>query len=130
MQMKLKLTVVAALATLAGMATAQDMVVKIGHVAPLSGSQAHYGKDNENGVRMAVEDLNTQNIVIAGKKVIRELIQADATPEHLAAEIERLMDYETAHIQMLQHLSMHKQLISGDTEDPVKVILNSLQPNQ
>ena len=68
--------------------------------------------------------------IIAGKKVIRELIQADATPEHLAAEIERLMDYETAHIQMLQHLSMHKQLISGDTEDPVKVILNSLQPNQ
>jgi branched-chain amino acid transport system substrate-binding protein len=68
MQMKLKLTVVAALATVAGMATAQDMVVKIGHVAPLSGSQAHYGKDNENGVRMAIEDLNTQNIVIGGKK--------------------------------------------------------------
>jgi hypothetical protein len=63
MQMKLKLTVAAAIAAVASMAGAQDVqVVKIGHVAPMSGSQAHYGKDNENGVRMAIEDLNTQNI--------------------------------------------------------------------
>ncbi|MEG2637568.1 MAG: lipid-A-disaccharide synthase, partial [Acinetobacter sp.] len=68
--------------------------------------------------------------IIAGKKVIQELIQADATPQNLAAEIERLMDYETAHIQMLQHLSMHKQLISGNTEDPVQAILNCLEQNQ
>ncbi|RYG14961.1 MAG: branched-chain amino acid ABC transporter substrate-binding protein, partial [Burkholderiales bacterium] len=54
MQMKLKLTVAAAIAAVASMASAQD-VVKIGHVAPVSGAQAHYGKDNENGVRMAIE---------------------------------------------------------------------------
>ena len=64
--------------------------------------------------------------IIAGKKVIEELIQADATPQHLATEIEKLMDHETAHIQMMQHLSMHKQLISGNTEDPVHAILNCL----
>jgi branched-chain amino acid transport system substrate-binding protein len=52
------------------MASAQDtQVVKIGHVAPMSGGQAHYGKDNENGARMAIEELNTQNIVIGGKKI-------------------------------------------------------------
>ena len=55
MQMKLKLTVVAALAMVAGLASAQDAIVKIGHVAPMSGSQAHYGKDNENGVRMPLK---------------------------------------------------------------------------
>jgi branched-chain amino acid transport system substrate-binding protein len=60
MQMKLKLTVVAALAAVAGIASAQDMVVKIGHVAPVSGAQAHFGKDNENGARMAIEDLNAR----------------------------------------------------------------------
>ena len=51
MQMKLKLTVAAAVAAVAGLAFAQDVqVVKIGHVAPMSGSQAHYGKDNpKNG---------------------------------------------------------------------------------
>ncbi|ESK56341.1 lipid-A-disaccharide synthase [Acinetobacter tjernbergiae DSM 14971 = CIP 107465] len=67
--------------------------------------------------------------IIAGKKVIQELIQADATPQNLAIEIEKLMDNETAHIQMMQHLSMHKRLISGETEDPVTAILNCLKAN-
>ncbi|AMX19324.1 Lipid-A-disaccharide synthase [Acinetobacter pittii] len=65
--------------------------------------------------------------IIAGKKVIEELIQADATPENLAAEIEKLMNIETAQIQVMQHLSMHKQLISGNTEDPVQAILKVLE---
>lgn len=64
--------------------------------------------------------------IIAGKKVIEELIQADATPENLAAEIENLMNVETAQIQVMQHLTMHKQLISGNTEDPVQAILQCL----
>lgn len=64
--------------------------------------------------------------IIAGKKIIEELIQADATPEHLAAEIEKLMNVETAQIQVMQHLTMHKQLISGNTEDPVQAILQCL----
>ncbi|MFA2970135.1 lipid-A-disaccharide synthase [Acinetobacter pittii] len=64
--------------------------------------------------------------IIAGKKVIEELIQADATPENLAAEIEKLMNVETAQIQVMQHLTMHKQLISGNTEDPVQAILKVL----
>lgn len=65
--------------------------------------------------------------IIAGKKVIEELIQADATPENLADEIEKLMNVETAQIQVMQHLTMHKQLISGNTEDPVQAILNVLE---
>lgn len=65
--------------------------------------------------------------IIAGKKVIEELIQSDATPERLANEIERLMHTETAQLQALQHLSMHKQLISGDTENPVDAILKLIQ---
>ncbi|MDN8482608.1 lipid-A-disaccharide synthase [Acinetobacter baumannii] len=64
--------------------------------------------------------------IIAGKKVIEELIQADATPENLAAEIEKLMNVETAQIQVMQHLTMHKQLISGNTEDTVQAILQCL----
>ncbi|WP_151812725.1 lipid-A-disaccharide synthase [Acinetobacter nosocomialis] len=64
--------------------------------------------------------------IIAGKKVIEELIQADATPENLAAEIEKLMNVETAQIQVMQHLTMHKQLISGNTEDSVQAILKCL----
>ncbi|TAG32848.1 MAG: branched-chain amino acid ABC transporter substrate-binding protein [Polaromonas sp.] len=94
MQMKLKLTVVAALATLAGAASAQDMVVKIGHVAPLSGSQAHYGKDNENGVRMAIEDLNAAGTTIGGKKVKFEIVAEDdaADPKQGTAAAQKLCD--------------------------------------
>jgi branched-chain amino acid transport system substrate-binding protein len=93
--MKLKLTVLAALATMAGVASAQDMqVVKIGHVAPISGAQAAYGKDNENGARMAIEDLNTQNISIGGKKIKFELVAEDdaADPKQGAAAAQKLCD--------------------------------------
>ena len=65
--------------------------------------------------------------IIAGKKVIQELIQADATPEKLAAEIEKLMNVETAQIQVMQHITMHKQLLSGNSEDPVKAVLALIQ---
>ncbi len=99
MQLKLKLTVAAAVAAVAGMASAQDVqVVKIGHVAPVSGSQAHYGKDNENGVRMAIEELNTQNIVIAGKKIKFEIQAEDdaADPKQGTAAAQKLCDSKVA----------------------------------
>lgn len=98
MQMKFKLTALAALATLTGMASAQDTIVKIGHVAPLSGSQAHYGKDNENGVRMAIEDLNAQNIVIGGKKIKFEIVAEDdaADPKQGTAAAQKLCDAKVA----------------------------------
>jgi branched-chain amino acid transport system substrate-binding protein len=98
MQKKLKLTVVAGLAMVAGLAVAQEAVVKIGHVAPISGSQAHYGKDNENGVRMAVEDLNAQGVVIGGKKIKFELVAEDdaADPKQGTAAAQKLCDTKVA----------------------------------
>lgn len=65
--------------------------------------------------------------IIAGKKVIQELIQQDATPENLANEIEKLMNQETAQIQVMQLLTMHKQLLAGNSEDPVQAILSILK---
>lgn len=99
MQMKLRLTVAAAIAALASLAGAQDVqVVKIGHVAPMSGSQAHYGKDNENGVRMAIDDLNTQNVVIGGKKIKFEIAAEDdaADPKQGTAVAQKLCDLKVA----------------------------------
>ncbi len=58
--------------------------------------------------------------IIAGKKVIQELIQEDATPERLEVEIEKLIDIETAKIQVMQHVTMHKQLLSDNSEDPAQ----------
>ena len=98
MQMKLKLTVVATLTMVAGLASAQDAIVKIGHVAPMSGSQAHYGKDNENGARMAIDELNTQNISIGGKKIKFELVAEDdaADPKQGTAVAQKLCDSKVA----------------------------------
>jgi branched-chain amino acid transport system substrate-binding protein len=100
MQMKMKLVAVAALATIAGVVSAQDMVVKIGHVAPISGSQASYGKDNENGARMAIEDLNAKGVMIGGKKVKLELVAEDdgADPKQGAAVAQKLCDAKVAGI--------------------------------
>ena len=95
MQIKLKLTVAAAIAAACCMASAQDVqVVKIGHVAPMSGQQASYGKDNENGVRMAIEDLNAQNVTIGGKKVRFEIQAEDdaADPKQGTAAAQKLCD--------------------------------------
>ena len=98
MQLKLKLTVVAAIAAVAGMASAQEQVVKIGHVAPISGAQAHYGKDNENGARMAIEDLNAQGVTIGGKKIKFELQGEDdaADPKQGTAAAQKLCDSTVA----------------------------------
>ncbi len=99
MQMKLKLTVVAGLAAFAGIAAAQDVqVVKIGHVAPISGAQAHFGKDNENGVRMAIEELNAQNISIGGKRIRFEIQAEDdaADPKQGTAAAQKLCDAKVA----------------------------------
>ena len=99
MQTKLKLTAAAALAVMAGAVMAQDtQVIKIGHVGPVSGPQAHYGKDNENGARMAIEELNTQNIVINGKKIKWELQAEDdaADPKQGTAAAQKLCDAKVA----------------------------------
>jgi branched-chain amino acid transport system substrate-binding protein len=99
MQMKLTWGAAAALALVAGLAQAQDVqVVRIGHVAPTSGAQAHYGKDNENGVRMAIEDLNGQNIVINGKKIRFEIVAEDdaADPKQGTAAAQKLCDSKVA----------------------------------
>jgi branched-chain amino acid transport system substrate-binding protein len=98
MQFKLKLLVAAAATVLAGIASAQDMVVKIGHVGPVSGAQAHYGKDNENGARMAIEDLNAKGVSIGGKKVKLELVAEDdaADPKQGTAAAQKLCDAKVA----------------------------------
>jgi branched-chain amino acid transport system substrate-binding protein len=94
MQAKLSLIATGALASIACAAAAQDLVVRIAHAAPLSGAQAAFGKDSENGVRMALDDLNTKGIAIAGKKAQFVLVAEDdaADPKQGTAVAARLCD--------------------------------------
>jgi len=92
--MKLKHTAAALALLTAFGAQAQDTVVKIGHSGPLSGSQSFSGKDNENGARLAVEELNAKPITVAGKKLKFELLSEDdqGDPKAGVAAAQKLVD--------------------------------------
>src|SRR4051812_42966544 len=93
MQLKLSMIVGAAAVVMAGSVYAQD-VVKIGHVGPTSGQIAHLGKDNENGARMAIDELNAKGVKIGGKAVKLELLAEDdaADPKQGTAAAQKLVD--------------------------------------
>jgi branched-chain amino acid transport system substrate-binding protein len=47
----------------------QAVTVTIGHAGPLTGGIAHLGKDDENGVHLAVDEANAKKIKLGGKTV-------------------------------------------------------------
>ncbi len=62
----------------AAAAAAEDvMVVKIGHAGPLTGGIAHLGKDDENGVHLAVDEATARKVKIGGKTIKFEMMSED-----------------------------------------------------
>src|SRR5512147_2518392 len=62
----------------ASAAPAEEVVtVKIGHAGPLTGGIAHLGKDDENGVHLAVDEATAKKIKIGGKTVKFEMMSED-----------------------------------------------------
>ena len=94
MHPSIKLTAIATLVAVSGLAVAQEQVVKIGHVGPVSGAIAHLGKDNEWGARLAIEELNAKGVSINGKKIKFELVAEDdaADPKQGTAAAQKLVD--------------------------------------
>lgn len=70
-------TLAAAALLMASAAAAQEQIIKIGVSGPLSGANAFAGKDNENGVRLAVEELNAKKLQVGGKAVKFALLSED-----------------------------------------------------
>jgi branched-chain amino acid transport system substrate-binding protein len=86
------------LALAAGGVQSQE-VVKIGFASPLTGPQANYGKDNQNGAQMAIDDLNaTQGLTIGGKAVKFQLLAEDdqAEPKQGPLIAQKLVDAKVA----------------------------------
>jgi branched-chain amino acid transport system substrate-binding protein len=71
-----------------------EVTVKLGHVAPMTGPQAHLGKDNENGAKLAIDELNAQGLEIGGAKVKFELLSEDdqADPKQGTIVAQKLVD--------------------------------------
>lgn len=79
-------------------APAAEVVVKIGHAAPLSGPVAHLGKDTEYGVGIALDEANAEGVTIAGQKVKFELVSEDdqADPKTATQVAQRFIDNKVA----------------------------------
>lgn len=91
--MKKHTLVAAAILAVPGLASAQE-VVKIGHSAAVTGPVSYFGKDTENGARMAIEALNARGVVIGGKKVRFELVAEDdgGDPKQATNVAQKLVD--------------------------------------
>jgi branched-chain amino acid transport system substrate-binding protein len=146
--MKKHAVVVVAL-SLAGIASAQE-VVKIGHVAAVTGPVAYFGKDTENGARLAIEALNARGVVIGGKKVRFELVAEDdgGEPRQATTVAQKLADakvngvvghqtsgttipaskiYYTAGIPQISHSSTSPKYTQQGFNTTFRVVANDTQ---
>jgi branched-chain amino acid transport system substrate-binding protein len=72
--------------------------VTIAHAGPLTGSIAHLGKDDENGVALAIEQANAKKITIDGKPVTFRMMSEDdqADPKVGTNVAQKLVDAKVA----------------------------------
>ncbi|MHB8622331.1 MAG: branched-chain amino acid ABC transporter substrate-binding protein [Sulfuricaulis sp.] len=82
-----------------------ETVVQIGSVAPLTGPQATLGKDNDNGARLALDEVNATGVTLGGKKVKFVLVSEDdqADPRTATIVAQKLADMGVAGV--LGHLN-------------------------
>jgi len=72
--------------------------VVIGHAGPLTGSIAHQGKDDENGVALAIEQANAKHLKIGGREVRFRIMSEDdqADPKVGTLVAQKLVDAHAA----------------------------------
>ncbi|ATE58780.1 branched-chain amino acid ABC transporter substrate-binding protein [Thauera sinica] len=147
---KLFIALAAASFATAGAAHAKEVIVRIGHAGPLSGPAAAFGKDGENGARLAIEDANAKKLQIGGDTVKFELVSEDdqADPRTATTVAQRLTDagvkgvvghvtsgasvpaariYENAGIPMITPSSTSPKLTQQGYKMTFRVIANDLQ---
>jgi branched-chain amino acid transport system substrate-binding protein len=133
----------------AGAASAQE-VVKIGHVAAVTGPVAYFGKDTENGARLAIDALNARGVVIKGNKVRFELMAEDdaGEPRQATTVAQKLVDakvngvvghqtsgttipaskiYYTAGIPQISHSSTSPKYTQQGFNTTFRVVANDTQ---
>ena len=74
------------------------ITVTIAHAGPLTGSIAHLGKDDENGVALAVQHANDKKLTIDGKPVTFKMVSEDdqADPKTGTTVAQKLVDAKVA----------------------------------
>ncbi len=92
--LKLNLWGLGGLLLLSSITVGANETIKIGCVAPLTGPQAHLGKDIENGCRLAVEEINAASPAFGRNQVVFELLVEDdqADPKTATLVAQKLVD--------------------------------------
>jgi len=74
------------------------VTVTIAHAGPLTGSIAHLGKDDENGVALAIAEANAKKITIDGKPITFKMMSEDdqADPKVGTTVAQKLVDAKVA----------------------------------
>lgn len=74
------------------------VTVTIAHAGPLTGSIAHLGKDDENGVALAIAQANEQKISLGGKPVTFRMMSEDdqADPKVGTTVAQKIVDARVA----------------------------------
>lgn len=101
----------------------KPLVVRIAHGGPVSGPIAALGKDEENGVRMAIDELNARKLQLGGRVVHWKLEAGDdaGDPGQAAALARRFCDKRVAAV--VGHLQ------SGTTLPAAKIYNECSIPN-
>lgn len=102
--------------------TTDTKTLLIGQASPLTGPQAHLGKDNENGVRLALEEINAAGLTLNGEKVVLVLRSEDdaADPKTATTVAQKLVDEGVAGV--IGHLN------SGATIPAAKIYVDNSIP--
>jgi branched-chain amino acid transport system substrate-binding protein len=76
----------------------EAITVTLGHAGPLTGGIAHQGKDDENGVALAIAHANSRKLVIGGKAVTFRMLSEDdqADPKIGTLVAQKLVDAKVA----------------------------------
>ena len=74
------------------------VTVTIAHAGPLTGSIAHLGKDDENGVALAIAQANDKKLTLDGKPVTLKMMSEDdqADPKTGTTVAQKLVDAKVA----------------------------------
>ena len=94
--------------------TSGPVTVRIAHAGPLTGSIAHQGKDDENGVALAVMHANAMNLVIGGRRVQFAMVSEDdqADPKVGTLVAQKLVDAKVAAV--IGHLNSGVSIPASD----------------
>lgn len=71
----------------------ETMTIRVGAVLPLSGALASYGKNANEGIRLAAEQLSKQNVQVAGRTLIIHVVIEDSKgePQPAVSAIQKLV---------------------------------------